>query len=250
MVSGAKIVVMIPSYNNCKWYDKNLMSVLSQDYDNFRIIYTDDCSTDKTGELVKSFLEKKNYFDKVTFIQNTERLGALANQYNMVHSCDDDEIVITLDGDDWFANAQVLRRVEQAYADGKTWITYGQYKDWPSGGRGCSRPIPKEIIDKNCYRTSPWCTSHLRTFYAWLFKKIKREDLMDGNGQFYQMTGDLFTMFPMIEMAGYHSKYIDDILYIYNVSNPINDSKVNRTRQIDLERIARYKPRYTPLKEK
>ena len=42
------IVVIIPSYNNVRWVEKNLMSVFEQKYENFRVIYIDDCSTDGT----------------------------------------------------------------------------------------------------------------------------------------------------------------------------------------------------------
>src|SRR3989304_6153185 len=42
------IVVVIPSYNNKQWYQKNLDSVLTQNYHNFRIIFIDDASPDGT----------------------------------------------------------------------------------------------------------------------------------------------------------------------------------------------------------
>ena len=91
-----KIVVIIPSYKNSKWYERNLSSVLSQEYNNYRVIYTDDCSPDKTGELVEDFRDK-NDFDNMEVIINKARVGAMENLYNMIHSCDDDEIVIGSD---------------------------------------------------------------------------------------------------------------------------------------------------------
>src|SRR5437868_2077214 len=39
------IVVIIPSYNNVQWCVKNIESVLTQNYSNYRVIYIDDCST-------------------------------------------------------------------------------------------------------------------------------------------------------------------------------------------------------------
>ena len=39
------MVVVIPSYNNIKWYKKNLDSVLNQKYQNFRVILIDDVLT-------------------------------------------------------------------------------------------------------------------------------------------------------------------------------------------------------------
>src|SRR5690242_10745172 len=37
--SMKKIAVTIPSYNNRRWYRRNLSSVLAQNYCNFRVIY-------------------------------------------------------------------------------------------------------------------------------------------------------------------------------------------------------------------
>jgi len=35
-------------------------------------------------------------------------------------------------------------------------------------------------------------------------------------------------MWPMIEMSGLeHFKFIDEVLYVYNESNPINDHKID-----------------------
>jgi cellulose synthase/poly-beta-1,6-N-acetylglucosamine synthase-like glycosyltransferase len=46
------VVVIIPSYNNAEWYDKNLSSVFAQDYQNYKVVYMDDNSDDDTYKLV------------------------------------------------------------------------------------------------------------------------------------------------------------------------------------------------------
>ena len=55
-----KIVIIIPSFNNRQWYERNLTSVVAQEYDKFRVIYIDDCSSDGTGELVNDFIADRN----------------------------------------------------------------------------------------------------------------------------------------------------------------------------------------------
>ena len=54
-------------------------------------------------------------------------MGALFNICNMVSLCENDEIVVMLDGDDMLSNPFVLKRLNQAYADDHVWVTYGQY---------------------------------------------------------------------------------------------------------------------------
>ena len=51
-------VFIITSYNNAAYYKKNIDSVLTQAYSGpFRVIYVDDHSEDKTGDLVESYVK-------------------------------------------------------------------------------------------------------------------------------------------------------------------------------------------------
>jgi glycosyltransferase involved in cell wall biosynthesis len=242
-----EIVVIIPSYNNHQWYERNLSSVLVQDYRNFRVIYVDDCSSDRTGELVEKFIADRNSGDLIQLIRNPDRLGALRNLYNTIHICHDDEIVILLDGDDWFAHNRVLKKINEAYANPDCWMTYGQYLSWPDNMIGYSREIPSDIIETNNFRQNEWCSSHLRSFYVWLFKLIQVQDLISPSGAFYHMAWDQAIMFPMLEMSGHRAKFISEVLYIYNAANPLNDCKVDRQLQRNLETEIRLQKRYARL---
>src|SRR5688572_8927774 len=144
-----KIAVVIPSYNNCQWYKQNLFSLCTQDYDNFRVIYVDDCSSDKTGELVEKFIADNNLGNQIHLIRNPVRVGAMQNLYNVVHLCDDNEIVIILHKDNWLAYDRVLKKINITYSDPNCWMTYGQYISWPDNALGYSRPIPSHIIETN-----------------------------------------------------------------------------------------------------
>lgn len=242
MAMDHRFTIVIPSYQNKEWCEKTLLSVLSQKYSNFRAIYTDDCSTDGTAEEAERVLSKHDKNKRVKLIKNEERLFAVRNIYNMVHSCDDDEIILILDGDDWMNGPNVLTRLNEEYQKG-VWMTYGQYISYHDQEIGCSCTIPREIIETGLFRRYKWCSSHLRTFYAWLYKMIKQEDLMHF-GKWLTMSGDLAIMFPMLEMAGPKQSFIPDILYVYNYTSPLNDGKVNRNLQIELERKIRSMPKY------
>jgi len=54
-----KFVIIIPSFNNKIWLQRNLDSVVCQHYENFEVIYIDDCSTDKTPNLVEQYIEER-----------------------------------------------------------------------------------------------------------------------------------------------------------------------------------------------
>ena len=54
------------------------------------------------------------------------------------------------------------------------------------------------------------------------------EDLIDEDGTYWKISGDLSFMYPMLEMSGEeHYVFMKDINYIYNEQNPLNDHKVN-----------------------
>jgi len=244
--SEKTIVVVIPSYNNKSWYKDNLGTLFNQKYENYRVIYIDDCSKDGTGELVEAYVREAGQEHRFHLIKNTRNRGAMRNLYDAIHTCDDNEIVITYDGDDWFPDENVLKTINETYQEGEIWLTYGTYINFPGGDiPGHSKPYPKEIIENNLFRTQT-SPSHLRTFYAWLFNKIREEDFIY-KGKFMPMAWDLAMMFPMLEMAGERHKCVDKILYVYNKTNPISDYRVNLQLQEAIDRYIRSLPRYSRL---
>jgi len=245
---ASRFVIVISSYNNRRYYERNLSSALNQAYANFRILYTDDCSPDGTAQLAADWLAENDPENRVVLKRNDQRAGALQNIFAMINTCEDDEIIVTLDGDDWLAHSRVLEKLDQVYRAGEVWVTYGQYRTFPEGRNGICRQIPAPVIRDNKFRRSPWCSSHLRSFYTWIFKQIRQEDLMK-DGKFYWMTWDMAIMMPIFEMAGVHQQFIPDILYIYNKETPLNDHKVDRPLQASLRDEIRAKPVYSRLEK-
>ncbi len=240
------IVAIVPSYNNSEWYEKNLKSIFDQKYTNYRVVYIDDCSQDGTAELVEHYIQKSGNAHRCTLIKNSERKGALYNLYHAIHACNDQEIVATIDGDDWLEGTDVFSKLNTAYTNPNVWLTYGQYKVIPDETIGQCRPMPQQIIDQNSYRKAPWITTHLRTFYAGLFKKISLKDLHH-TGSFFEVTWDQAFMFPMLEMAHGRIAYIDTVIYNYNQLTPINDYKVRLPKVLACERLIRSRTPYQPL---
>ena len=239
--------IIIPLYNAQQWIRFCVKSVKEQAYENFQCIILDDISTDKSAEIIKDEIKDD---DRFVLIENTQKAFALKNIYDGIgaSSPEPEDIIITLDGDDWFPNKDVLQKLNDVYNSSNCWITYGSYAEFPSGLPGhFAKQIPAHVIEENAFREEEWCASHLRTFKYHLWSKIKKEDLLDEEGRFYQMGWDLSFMFPMLEMAGKRSKYIPDILYIYNLTNPINDHKVNHQLQLTTAQKIREKEKYTRI---
>ena len=109
--------------------------------------------------------------------------------------------------------------------------------------------LPQTDFDN--LRTNRFTASHIRTWRAFLWRAIKEEDLKDENGNYWQWSGDVSFMFPMLEMAGVkHYTYMRDINYVYNNFNPINEHKVDMRMVNDHASRIRAKPKYNLLDRK
>ena len=52
--------------------------------------------------------------------------------------------------------------------------------------------------------------------------------MRDDEGNYWQWSGDLCFMYPMLEMAGEkHYRFMPEINYVYNGENPINEHKLD-----------------------
>lgn len=73
-----KVSVCMPVYNGENYIAESIQSVLDQTYQNFELIISDNCSTDKTSEIVKSFDDSR-----IKYLRNSENIGLVAN-FNQV----------------------------------------------------------------------------------------------------------------------------------------------------------------------
>lgn len=239
-----EIVIIIPFYNPGEFLEQCIATAVSQRYDNYKMIFIDDMSTDDSWDKLP------HDDDRAICIKNTVRKTALENIHDAImNHCNEDSICVLLDGDDWFPNKKVLKYVDEQYKELDCWIMYGQ-ASWTDGRRGfASAYTPEEFAN---VRTIGFKVSHLRTFRAGLYQSIEKQDpdfshLKDDEGNFYRWSYDTAMMFTIMEMAGHEkTKFNDTILYIYNRDNPISEDKVDQQAQWDVHKDVSKK---TPMKQ-
>lgn len=241
-------VILITSYNNEKYAKANIASAITQNYPNYRVIFVNDCSSDKTLEIVKETISMHQAEDRVVILDNKERKLGLRNYYEaIVDFTNDEEIIVALDGDDFLANKHVLSTLNKVYSSSREiWLTYGQFYSINQKERGWNAKIPKHIITSSDFRNWEDVPTHLRTFYSWLFKRINKKDLMYED-HFFEMAWDCAFMFPMLEMCGGRFAFVNKLLYAYNDNNPINDFRVNKPLQDYYAKYIRSLPKYKSL---
>ena len=54
-----RLTVLMPVYNVAPYVSDAIESVLSQTYSDFELLVLDDCSTDNTADIVKSFKDSR-----------------------------------------------------------------------------------------------------------------------------------------------------------------------------------------------
>jgi glycosyltransferase involved in cell wall biosynthesis len=70
MIESPKISIVFPVYNGEKYLKKAITSVLEQTYKEFEFIICDDCSTDKSIDIVESYSD-----ERIKFLKNTTNQG-------------------------------------------------------------------------------------------------------------------------------------------------------------------------------
>ena len=236
------MIILTTTYNCEKFIERSLLSIMTQKFKDFKCYITDDLSTDNTVNLIKKTIVND---DRFILIENKQKMYQPGNYDQVIRGMDipDDEICVEVDGDDWLPNPNVFTRINDVYQDNNVWMTSGSFKYHDGRPGFAKKPNNFENI-----RKLGFTLSHLRTWKSWLWKKIEIEDLKDNNGNYWEVAGDLSFMFPMIEMSGEeHFKFISDVVYIYNESNPLNDHKINMSKVSNTVNIIRNKSGYSKL---
>ena len=237
-----RIVILTTLYNAQHYIARCINSVKMQSIQDFLMVITDDISTDTSMDIVKREIEIDSRF---RLIENTSKMYQPGNYYQVskMSEIDDEDILVTLDGDDWFPDNKVLERVLSYYESTSCLMSFGQFIQFHGEGSYSvgftARPSSDDV--RNC----DWTCSHLRTFKAKVFRAIKEEDLKAPNGNYWEVTGDQAIVYPMIEMCGLDRvHFTEDINYVYNVENVINDFKVNADLQRNYSNLIKAKPKY------
>ena len=92
-----EVSVIIPAYNTGKYITKAIYSALCQTLTNIEVIVVDDCSSDNTVEIVRSFDDPRLHL-----ICNAENLGA-GGARNRAIAAAQGKWIAVLDSDDWYA---------------------------------------------------------------------------------------------------------------------------------------------------
>ena len=103
------ISILMTAYNSEKTIENAINSVLEQSFKNWELIIVDDCSRDKTYEIIKNYSDK---FTNITCIKNTVNSGTYLSLNKAMHISKGDYIT-KLDSDDYYHVDKLLLQLIQ-----------------------------------------------------------------------------------------------------------------------------------------
>ncbi len=224
---------------------KHMNSIQSQTFQDFHHIIVEDAS--KGNNLHKKLHELKS--GRTTIYKNKNNLGWLNNAIDyLVPSISDSEIVVVVDLDDWLSDNFVLQKISDIYRNSKAQLTFGSYIRSNEFNKKTKYPSKSDVIKtlhSSNIRKAPWVFSHLKTFKGNLLKLIKDESFRGPDGCYMKFSYDRAIMYPMVEMVGLeHIRYVEDIMYVYNVNVSNNVHKISPEMQTINKRHISEQPKY------
>ncbi len=239
--------IIVPSFNSVDYISKTLKSIEIQTYKNYQVCVINDGSTlPKQNDIITEF-SKRNGWTTISHPINKGALFSIVDGISALN-CVDDDVIVLLDGDDWFAHDRVLQNLFEIYSDKEILLTWGKCESYPPNDppRYYGQSIPDRVITNKLYRNIPFVFWHPRTFKFLLWQKIDQKDFIDTNGEFFKIQWDKAIIFPLLEMAGEKIFFVNEIHTIYNQENPLND--FNNTPHEEHQRVdelIRSKPKYS-----
>lgn len=233
-----KFLIIVPSFNNEEWVETNVASILNQTYTNYRVVYIDDASTDQTYNKVFSIV---NSLPNWKVWKNKTNKGAAFNYIDSpkwLHP-QDSEILVHLDGDDWFYDEHVLDKLNYYYRRNDCWMTYGQFvcydgTSYPRPSYPQGSPYSDYIHKYKLYRRDDWRASHLRTYRYFLWKAVDIEDLKSQkDGEYFWHASDLAWAYPALEICPKEKiGVVDFFTHVYNAT-PKNQTRTRERESSD-----------------
>ncbi len=105
--SNPLVSVIVPVYNHEKFIGKTIKSVMSQTYQNWELLVVDDCSIDRSWEIIQEYAKKDS---RIRVFRNNQNMGLIPNWKFLLDNSRGDYIAF-LEGDDFFCRDNVETKI-------------------------------------------------------------------------------------------------------------------------------------------
>ena len=214
-----KFSIISVGRNNEKWLKQHIDSVKSQTFTDYEHIIIDDASDDKSVDVIRDNSDKQ----KTKVFVRKERAYSARNHILGMKQAKGD-IIILLDGDDWFYSDNVLNYINDVYEKEQCLATYGSWvhKNNLSNKNYTKHPTHAATDVRNI---KCWYFSHLRTFKRELLSAVNGMDIFDEYGEVVNYAPDVVLLTGIYEFALKFGKviYVEEPLVVYNSNTGFNE---------------------------
>lgn len=194
-----------------------ISSVRQQSFDAWGAFVTVDPCGDNTYERAIVAADDDR---RIRIQRNEERRYSMCNIVHAIQrsNAQPEDVIVCLDGDDWFASDDALSIIADVYQRFDCWVTYGSWLSnvtGPSGQRDGMYPAyPDGTTD---FRGHRFLGTAVRTWKKWLWDHLKDSDLRNDIGEYVRVSEDQMIMIPLLELCGTaRAKHIADPIMTYN----------------------------------
>lgn len=229
--------VILVTYNQAQYIQQALDGIFIQriaDDMHVRVIVADDCSTDKTLDIIRSYELKSLY--PFVYLPSEHNLGIAANYKRAIAATTADYVAI-LEGDDyWTDSCRLQKHVDYMSTHADCVITKNQYlqysqqrKEWEVMAKEPQIMVLREII--NHY---PLANLSATVYRGDVLRNVGEKVFEYGEKQRREATDWYMTL----EVMKHGYMYIfDDVMSVYRVDTGGNISRVEKTYQEELDKV-------------
>ena len=204
--------IVMPCFNAEKTIAQSLLSVISQSYNNWKILIRDDMSTDNTRQIIDNIIKVFGLQEKIKVKTNTEKIWEVGNIISMLDECNDEDIICRLDGDDWLTDLDCFAILNRKYKELGVDVMWTGHR-WAFTDHNISGNLPKNA---NPY-THPWVSSHFKTFRKKIINNVKDENFRCASGEYFKRIGDQAIYLPVLHQAKGNWHFEPRVMYHYTI---------------------------------
>ncbi|MCL2413217.1 MAG: glycosyltransferase [Bacteroidales bacterium] len=212
------ISIITPCYNDEKNIGEAIESVLAQSYQNWEMLVVDDCSTDNSAEIIRSYCEKDS---RIRYFKTDFPTGSPVVPRNIAIEKANGRFIAFLDSDDvWFSTK--LEHQVKLFSDDKTAIVFSNHEKINETGERKNRIVIaprtvtyKRLLKENCIRNSAGIYDAKKVGKVYL-QNVNYED---------------FVLWLEILKKGFVAKNTNTVEVLYRIrKNSISDNKIRAAK--------------------
>lgn len=214
------VSIIMPCYNAERYIAQSIESVLAQTYTNWELLITDDCSSDNSVSIIKSFCEKDT---RINLFVSAEHHGP-GDTRNLSLNRANGRFIAFLDNDDIWDPVKLEKQLALMINNGYG-FTYTSYELMNESGVPTNKIIrTAEILSVKQY---------LRNTIIGCSTVILNRDIIGDFQMFKNDTSDDMTLWLSLMHKGFKAYPLPEVLTKYRVrSNSASSNKFNAAKDV------------------